>query len=796
MAKLEEVLADTFIVERRLPCPSGLHRRFEVRSKSGDSGNTCVLSCAQYATPLNEDALKRQRDLGEKLRTPPFAALCGMMEASFEPEYHWMTSQLPALGSVHEHLREHRKLAVDDVEWLMRVLASALSAAVGKGWPRFRLDAHEIRVDVKARAAGVLLPDMPLFGVAASTAIVDPLQTMAFHPAALGPAEDPVPASSTEYVTPLALLCCEMLGEEVDGGSGGNERFRPIAALSAQQNRVLRAALVGQDRHGFESVMQFASEFTGIDMTDEPAAFVETRRATQPVTADRAPEVQPGLLEGYTTPSEITSIGPCRVWTARHATLGDVVISSVDLSTEVAETTRRLQSMAASLRSANGKHLVIPVDTPGNARELHLIRKKPDSTLLDMLRSSQALEKPAVARMLASIHSAYESLWGLCGRRIVAMSLDQFWLVRGEADEAPAATLRLDATQILLDHEFQPQAAMRPIEHFARLTLHLLGHDGGALSGAGGVRFSPVPELDSATNELIRNALDPSRTGETSLNAFLAGVTAALAGHTAIAQIKQGRVLRLSPKFAGREPVPLARVRLMPDVKEGPILTIVTGGEVLMGRSGNQADFVTQFVPRSPLNDSRTRSISRVQLKAVSKGGQILLEDVTDGNPSMIDSQRLGKPEAVTLPVSVLLACEYPVALRSCRSSQPPGGLKVEGWPEAARRTATTKGACLVVPESAGVLRMELGWLFTDIGIAVSRTQNVLRFCAADDAACVARIHLHAASLWLEALSDEVVVRVANVEIRHGEFVALRPDDVIGVQDRKLLVKEYQIEPA
>ena len=795
MAKLEEVLADTFIVERRLPCPSGLHRRFEVRPKSGSESQTSVLSCAQYGSPLDEAALNSQRSIAEALRTPPFAALCGMVGGAFEPEYHWMTSQLPPLGSVHDHLRQHRKLPLEDVEWLLRVLASALSAAVGRGWPRFSLDAHDIRIDLKARAVGVLLPDMPLFGVSAAAA-VDPMQTMAFNPAALGPALEPIPASSTEYVTPLAMLCCELLGEELSLGSGGNERFRPVAALSAQQNRVLRAALVGQDRHGFDSVIQFATEFTGIDMTEEPAAFEETRRLSQSAPEETSSDASMGLLGGYSATGEVSSSGPCRVWTADHATLGAVVISSVDLSTEVADTARRLQSMATSLRSVESKHWVVPVDTPSNTKEQHFIRRKPDLTLLDLLRRTKALEKPMVARWLASIHSAYEAFWAMCGRRIVAMSLDQFWLVKGEDAETSISDLRLDATQILLDHEFQPQSAIRPIEHFARLTLHLLGHDGGALSGAGGSRFSPVPELDSATNEVLRNALDSSRTGEMSLNTFLASMTAALAGHTAIAQIKQGRSLRLSPKFAAREPVPLTRIRLMPDAKEAPILTLVCGDEVRVGRSGNHADFVTQFVPRSPLNDSRTRSISRVQMKAVSKGGQILLEDVTDANPSMIDHQRVGKPEAVSPPVSVLLACEYPFALRSCRSAHPAGGLKVEGWPEAPRRNAFGKGACLMAPESSGVLRMELGWLFTDIGLAVSRTQNVIRYCASDDASCAARLHLHAGALWLEAVTDDIVVRLANIELRSGELVTLRPDDVIGIQDRRLLVKEHQLESA
>lgn len=806
MAKLEEILAEAFIVEKRLPCPSGLHRRFEVRPKSGpEAGDaTRVLSCAQYGSPLDPEALALQKEIGERLRTPASAALCGMLDASFEPGHHWMTSTLPVQGSVHDHLREHRKLAIEDVEWLLRVLASSLASAVEKGWPRFSLDAHEIRVDFRAREVGVLLPDMPLFGMTA-TAAVDPMQTMAFNPAALSPSLAPVPTSSREYVTPLAMLCCEMLGEEVSGsGPGSNERFRPIAALSAQQNRVLRAALVGSDRHGFETLLAFAAEFTGIDVSAEPAVVHETGRATAAETKPTVPSPAsepalksgPDLLAGYSQIDEIHSVGACRIWTASHATFGEVVISSVDLSLEVAETSRRLQSLMTALRTSGAKHLVTPLDLPSGVNELHVIRKKPSSTLLDSLRQSRALEKPTVARILASIHSAYESLWNLCGRRIVAMSLDQFWILQdADGGGSGVSSLRLDAAQVILDHEFQPQAAPRPIEHFSRLTLHLLGHDGGSLAGGGATRFSPVPELDSGTNETLRNALDPSRTGETSLNGFLARITAALAGHTAFAQIKQARTLRVSPKFAGREVTPLIRVRLMPDVKDAPILTIVADQEIRFGRTGANSDFVTQFLPRSPLNDSRTRSVSRVQLKAEAKGNQIALVDVADANPSMIEGQRITPHQVVDPPVSILLACEYPVEFRSSRSFHPSSPLKVDGWPEAPKGEGTRRGGCLIVPGASDVLKMELAWLFSDIGLAVSSGSNLIHFCASDDPKCVARLHLHADGLWLEAVSERTLVKLANIELRQGEFVSLRPEDVIGIQDRRLLIKEYTTEP-
>jgi hypothetical protein len=794
---LEQLLEETFTVERRLPCPSGLHRRFAVRRKQSPEVGLLLLSCAQYQAPLAQEALLRQREIAARLQAFPCPSVQPVLEVVVEPNYHWLVSALPAMGTVHEHLREHRKLPLEEVEWLLRVLAGVLTAAVAKSWPRLNLDPHEIALDLHQRAVTLLLPDLPIFGMSAPLE-ADPLQTIAFNPAALTASLSPVPASTREYVTPLALLCCEMLGEQETGGPSGNERFRPLAALSAQQNCVLRAALVGSDRHGFESISHFVSELTGIDSAEVPSGGERVTSQVMPPPLPVAPVVAelPSVLAAYELGDELLRVGPCSIWNATHPSLGEVVVSSVDFSTEVAEVARRLLSVMQSLRTADAKFLVVPVDLPADNRSLHVVRQRPPSRLLDALRQSRALEKPAVARLLASIHAIYEAFWTLIGRRVVAMSLDQFWVssdAKGEA--AGLSGLRLDAAQVLLDHEFQPQRAMRPVEHFARLTLLLLGHDGGALAGGQVARFSPIPELDAGTNELLRQALDASSTGEVSLNQFLARISAALAGHTAISQLRQKRTLKVSAKFADRVPLSLARIRLMPESKEASILTLAASGEVFIGRSVNQADLVTQFVPRSPLNDSRTRSVSRVQVRAFATGGQIMLEDIAGANPSMIERQRLDTATAVDLPVTVLLGSEYPVELRAARSAHPPGGLVVEGWPELKRRQPTHRGATLLRPATAGVLKMELAWLHTDVGLTASRVGGSIRFCAADDPTCLARVHSHDSALWVEVVSDQTVVQIANVPVNQGELANLQVGDVLSIGDRKLLVQRFDPEP-
>ncbi len=808
MANLEEVLSERFSFVRRLPCASGLHRRFEARPRDASSGGESLLvSCAQYASPLAEDVLRQQRQIAERLRESPSPLLLPLIDAVFEPAYHWMTSRLPALSSLHEHLRERRRCSLEEVEWLLQVLAPALTAAVAKSWPRFTINTHEVLVNPEARQAAVLLPDMPLFG-SASQPVADAYQTLVFQPVIAMAGQSEVAVSNREYILPLAKLCAAMLGESGQAEPASNERFRPLASLSAHQNKVLRTALAGQDRQAFKSLPHFVSEFTGIDASS--LQDLSTAIVPRPV-AEPPPGVPPPLpaaatppplppqaapsLPGYVLDEETDSAGPCRTRTGTHASFGPVLVTTVDLSMEVAEVARRLPVLLASLRTADPERIATPLEVVSEGRYLHVVRARPARRLLDVLRQAQSLPKPVVARVLASIHGAYETLWNLVGRRMAAMSLDQFWLPdTGQTPDAMPADVRLDAAQVVLDHEFQPQSGCRPIEHYARLTLCLLGHDGGALSGASAGRFSPLPELSAATNELLRGALDPARTGELSIPDFLARLTAALAGHTAIFELRQKNHLRVAAAFAERAAEPLRRVRLMPDQKENPILALAGTESVLLGRSSAHADFAAQFAPRSVVNDSRTRAISRVQLKAWVSGGQFMLEDVAGSNPSLIERQRLEKPVAVDPPVTVLLASEYPVEIRACRTAHPPGTLKVDGWPEAEKRALPRRGACLMVPAGSGVLKFDLGWLFTDIGLALDGAESLVRLTAADDPACVARIHSHADSLWVEVVSNSVVVSLADTTLAPGELAPLAAEDILAIGSTRFWVRPFQPE--
>lgn len=802
MAKLEEVLNEKFSFVRRLPCASGLHRRFEARPRDARPGSeSLLLSCAQYAAPLSEDILRQQRQIADRLREPPSPLLMPLLDAVFEPSYHWMISRLPALSSLHEHLRERRRCPLEEVEWLLQVLAPALTAAVAKSWPRFAINTHEVLVHPAARQAALLLPDMPLFG-SASQPVADAFQTLVFQPIVTVPGQSELALSNREYILPLAKLCAAMLGESAQAEPASNERFRPLASLSAHQNKVLRTALAGQERQAFKSLPHFVAEFTGIDASVQEAATAivppvapVSAPVPPPLPAVAPPPLPPATLPGYVLDGEAEGAGPCRTRAGTHASHGAVLVTTVDLSMEVAELTRRLPALLSALRTADAARIATPLEVISEGRYLHVVRAKPARRLLDALRQTQALPKPVVARVLASIHHAYECLWNLVGRRIVAMSLDQFWLPDTEqAPDAPPADVRLDAAQVLLDHEFKPQSASRPIEHYARLTLCLLGHDGGALAGAASERFSPLPELSAATNELLRGALDPARTGELSIPDFLARLTAALAGHTAISELRRKNRLNVAAAFAGREAEPLRRVRLMPDQKDNPILALTGAEAVLLGRSAAHADFAAQFAPRNPVNDSRTRAISRVQVKAWVNGGQFMLEDIAEANPSLIEKQRLDKAAAVDLPVTVLLGSEYPAEIRACRTAYPPGTLVVDGWPEAEKRPLPRRGACLVLPAVAGALKFELGWLFTDVGLTVADEAGVVHLAAADDPACAARIHSHAGALWLEAVSSGVVIRVADTVLAPGELAPLAAQDIVAIGPTRFQVQPFQPE--
>lgn len=819
LSRLDQELLAKFNLGERLHAPSSLHRRARGTLVGQPDSPPLLVTWAHHGMPLSRDSIERQRSLATRMQSSATPLLATVVEHQFGPDYHWMSSVLPAGSELREILRVQQRLTVDQVEWLVGALGEALQAAVDQGWPRLTVDATQIMADFESRTMTVLIPDMPLFGASSAT-FADAMQTMAFNPSAFASNDsDQIPSNSRDYVTPLATLCAQLLGASAGGGEGQNERFRAIPTLTIYQNTLLRSALAGTQRHSFESLDEFVSHFLGggenkpvtgsytahPTTTSATSAGYRTSSVPAPATSSAPPPdqgtkrqtAQPDATlllaapEGYEIRRELRAHDGWRMTEAVHPKLGAVVLTAVDVSAEVGETLRRLSGQMQLLQQSTRPELLRPVEVRGDQRILYVARPLPSGrTLLDALRERRSFPRPAVARLLAVIHSAYEALWPLMERRYMATSLDQFWLpsATGEADENG---LLLDAAQLVIEStSSNSQSTARQVNHFARLALLLLGQNVGGLSGEGQVRFTPVPELSAEVNGMLRLAISPEQSGDMTLARFLAQLTAALAGHTAVAEASR-QVLQVPEDLRNMELKPCRRLRLKPVENSQPFIALVADESLWLGRASTHSDYVAQFRPHNPVNDSRTRLISRAQTRVYMQNGQIFLNDTGTTNPSFTAGHRLGNPEIADLPMTLVLAGEYSLELRPLKSAYATPGPVVTGWPPSKHRSLR-RGGCAIFSLDRSTLPFEAAWLFTDASLGID-SNGRLAFDDQNTQNSVVRFHHHAGSFWVEATLTSMI-EINDRHLNPRELAPLNSGDELRVQGLLFRAEEYALE--
>lgn len=824
-SQLEEQVFSRFEMHGRLPAGSGPHRRFSGRMKNRNE--LLVVSCASYGA-LPDDCLELQRGVGEKMKHPGSPSLLGVMEAVYEAEFHWQCVVVQGEG-LRECLRTRQSLTPAQAGWIMHCLAEAATAAVRDGWPRLLINAAQTSVDFHAGRAWLLPPDMPLFGVP-TLQMAMPQQTMAFNPASFAAADEPlIPSSTRDYVSPLAALCCEMLGSAASSAPSQNERFRSIPALNSHQNTLLRSALAGSQRHHFESVEDFVSQFTAL--ADDAAgsyrvtthAQVPTSAATitmhgisseaagrptgvpltrsqpvppPPVVALKDRDLLAVLPSGYTLTRELRHGACWRLVSAVHSSLGPVLLTSVDVSGETAESVRMLNGMlqalqntpsavrSASETAAASEQVIRPAATVTALHTLHVARHlPPGSSLLDELRERRAFTPAEAAGLLRCIFEAYENFWSCVQRRLLASTLDRFWLAPAAPGQARALVM-LDAAQLIVEAVMAPAAqSPSPVVHFARLTLLLLGHDGGSLGGEGVVRFTAVPEISAEVNGVLRRALNADQNeGEMTLVQLLNHILTELTGR----EVNLGRGDELAPPQSLSVPppwrsvplVPALRLRLMPQNAAADVLALNAAEELRLGRGVGHSDYVAQFRPRSNVNDARTMSVSRHQATLKWKDGNLIFEEQAVTNPSQIGGHAASSGEPLPLPSSILLAGEYPLLLRQVKSSgQTP---EVEGWPAAEQQRSKRRGACLVRAMDRGVLPFQTAWIFSEAGLALNESGD-LHFEDPAAPRVFARFHRHAGTFWIEA-APKSTLECNGTALEAGDVVPLKAGDKLHLQ--------------
>ena len=214
---------------------------------------------------------------------------------------------------------------------------------------------------------------------------------------------------------------------------------------------------------------------------------------------------------------------------------------------------------------------------------------------------------------------------------------------------------------------------------------------------------------------------------------------------------------------------PTARLRLLPHSEEAPVLTLVFDQWLTLGRSVGGADFIAQFRPRSNVSDARSRRISRVQSRILKLGQKLVVDEDSPMNPSLIIDVPMAAHSEMDLPLTFLLAGEFPLEIRHVPSDYT-GLRNITDAP--VTDSVALSGALLVRPNGSGVFLNETALVHSDIGIHFSDSGRP--WFRAD--ACTmpaARFHRYADQFWLEPL-DVTSVSRSKGETKAHELILLQ----------------------
>ncbi|MFZ4767901.1 MAG: hypothetical protein ACOYMN_23375 [Roseimicrobium sp.] len=379
----------------------------------------------------------------------------------------------------------------------------------------------------------------------------------------------------------------------------------------------------------------------------------------------------------------------------------------------------------------------------------------------------------------------------------------------------PQATMQFNASDLRLAAEPLPKETIEYVQPLAALCCDLLGQPQ-ALRG-GNARYQPVPQLSSQQNMLLRRALSSeARSGFPSARAFIdafygVSLTQGIASHTEKLRSLSATLERNTPgppvtasQITVRQPSPTvaptverlptrpvapltvrtpeaesqqglpptARLRLVPDSEEAPILVLVTSEGLTLGRSAADADFIAQFRPRSNLADGRSRRIGRAQARLTVKNFRVAVEESTAVNPSIAHNVPIPGYVALDLPGAFLLAGEYPVEVRGMPSDydQP---REISGLEH--QDAARLQGSIIIRPGGAGVLLCEAAIVFSDVGLHFSQSGRPW-FRAETGTMPAARFHRLGSHFWLEPIEPSIVgaAGIDGAATKSHELVLLR----------------------
>jgi hypothetical protein len=205
-------------------------------------------------------------------------------------------------------------------------------------------------------------------------------------------------------------------------------------------------------------------------------------------------------------------------------------------------------------------------------------------------------------------------------------------------------------------------------------------------------------------------------------------------------------------------------------------LYLVARDEFHLGRSREDADFLTWFWPRSGQNDERTRRLSKVHVSATRAGDKLMLRDAGSANRSTFEGHPLSFTDDDVLAQrgTLILGHEYHIDVAPFDSTLT-GELRVANgpsWEGPPEYEAPLRGAVRFMPINSELALRNAVWIFTDANIGCSRL-NAIILDAPGAAEVEGRFYFYRDNFWIESLESGNGIAVDGYELKPRDIVPL-----------------------
>jgi len=210
---------------------------------------------------------------------------------------------------------------------------------------------------------------------------------------------------------------------------------------------------------------------------------------------------------------------------------------------------------------------------------------------------------------------------------------------------------------------------------------------------------------------------------------------------------------------------------------DAPAIHLVARSEFKLGRSRQDADFLTWFWPRSPENDDKTRRLSKVHAVAEASGDKLILRAAGSANRATFEGHSLWESENVLIDQrgTLTLGHEYHLDVTPFESTLE-GPLEIANerlWSGPPPPSESSAHGCVrFMPINSKIVQHNALWIFSDANFGCSK-MNPLVLALPGMGAVEGRFHYYRQNFWIESRAGRTTVFVDGHRLVEREIVPL-----------------------